>query len=98
MSYIEDYYNSYDEDGRLLSRHGQVENLTTVKYIRECLAGVSEPKILETGAVFLPKNRLQRVRRAAASRRAARDDFYKGFGVILRLYGIKNLWGKHELH
>ena len=50
MSYIEDYYNSYDEDGRLLSRHGQVEYLTTVKYIRECLAGVSEPKILEVGA------------------------------------------------
>ena len=50
MSYIEDYYNSYDEDGRLLSRHGQVEYLTTMKYIRECLAGVSEPKILEIGA------------------------------------------------
>ena len=98
MSYIEDYYSSYDEDGRLLSRHGQVEYLTTMKYIRECLAGVSEPKILEIGAVFLPENRLQRVRRAASSRRAARDDFYKGFGVILRLYGIKNLWSKHELH
>lgn len=50
MSYIEDYYNSYDEDGRLLSRHGQVEYLTTMKYIRECLAGVSEPEILEVGA------------------------------------------------
>ena len=50
MSYLEDYYNSYDEDGRLLSRHGQVEYLTTMKYIRECLAGVSEPKILEIGA------------------------------------------------
>ena len=50
MSYIEDYYNSYDEDGRLLSRHGQVEYLTTMKYIRECLTGVSEPKILEVGA------------------------------------------------
>ncbi len=50
MSYIEDYYNSYDEDGRLLSRHGQVEYLTTMKYIRRCLAGVSEPNILEVGA------------------------------------------------
>ena len=50
MSYIEDYYNGYDEEGRLLSRHGQVEYLTTMKYIRECLAGVSEPKILEVGA------------------------------------------------
>ena len=50
MSYIEDYYNSYDEEGRLLSRHGQVEYLTTMKYIHECLTGVSEPKILEVGA------------------------------------------------
>ena len=50
MSYLEKYYNSYDEEGRLLSRHGQVEYLTTMKYIRECLAGVSEPKILEVGA------------------------------------------------
>ena len=49
MSYIEDYYNSYDEEGRLLSQHGQVEYLTTMKYIRECLVGVSEPKILEVG-------------------------------------------------
>ena len=50
MSYLEEYYNRYDEEGRLLSRHGQVEYLTTMKYIRECLAGVSEPKILEVGA------------------------------------------------
>ena len=28
MNYLEDYYNSYNEEGRLLSRHGQVEYLT----------------------------------------------------------------------
>ena len=50
MSYLEDYYNGYDEEGRLLSRHGQVEYLTTMKYIRERLAGIPEPKILEVGA------------------------------------------------
>lgn len=50
MSYLEDYYNNYDEEGRLLSRHGQVEYLTTMKYIRECLSQVSEPNILEIGA------------------------------------------------
>ncbi|MBQ2157628.1 MAG: methyltransferase domain-containing protein [Oscillospiraceae bacterium] len=50
MSYLEDYYNGYDEEGRLLSRHGQVEYLTTMKYIRKCLAGIPEPKILEVGA------------------------------------------------
>ena len=50
MNYLEEYYNSYDEEQRLLSRHGQVEYLTTMKYIRECLEGISEPEILEVGA------------------------------------------------
>lgn len=50
MSYLEEYYNQYDEEGRLLSRHGQVEYLTTMKYIRECLSGTVDPAILEIGA------------------------------------------------
>ena len=50
MNYIEDYYNSYDEEGRLLTQHGKVEFLTTMKYINECLDGMAEPKILEVGA------------------------------------------------
>ena len=50
MDYLEEYYNSYDEDGRLLSRHGQVEYLTTMRYIKECLEGVPDPSILEVGA------------------------------------------------
>ena len=50
MDYINEYYNNYDEEGRLLSRHGQVEFLTTMKYINECLADITEPKILEVGA------------------------------------------------
>lgn len=50
MNYIEEYYNRYDEEGRLLSRHGQVEYLTTMKYIRECLEGTADPNILEVGA------------------------------------------------
>ena len=50
MNYLEDFYNQYDEEGRLLSRHGQVEYLTTMKYIRACLAGVSDPNIVEVGA------------------------------------------------
>lgn len=50
MSFLEDYYSSYNEDGRLTSRHGQVEYLTTMKYIAECLSGISSPKILEIGA------------------------------------------------
>ena len=50
MSFLEQYYNNYDEEGRLLSRHGQVEYLTTMKYISECLSGMAEPKLLEVGA------------------------------------------------
>ena len=50
MDYIEDFYNSYDEDSRLTSRRGQVEYLTTMKYIGECLDGVKDPSILEIGA------------------------------------------------
>jgi len=50
MNYIDEYYNSYDEEGRLLSQHGKVEFLTTMKYINECLDGMTGPKILEVGA------------------------------------------------
>lgn len=50
MSFLEDYYNSYNEEGRLLSRHGQVEYLTTMRYIRESLDGVPDPAVLEIGA------------------------------------------------
>ena len=50
MNYLEEYYNHYDEEGRLLSRHGQVEYLTTMRYIKACLEGVSAPNILEVGA------------------------------------------------
>lgn len=45
---LTDYYANYNEDGRLLSQHGQVEFLTTMRYIEKYL----EPgmKILEIGA------------------------------------------------
>lgn len=50
MNYIEEYYNSSDEDSRLLSQHGQAEYLTTMKYIHECISDLSSPGILEVGA------------------------------------------------
>lgn len=50
MDYLESYYNSYDEEGRLLSRHGSVEYITTQKYIREALGGNKQKRILEVGA------------------------------------------------
>ncbi len=42
------YYSRYDEEGRLLSRHGQVEYRTTMRYIRRYLTPGA--KILEIGA------------------------------------------------
>ncbi len=50
MDYLENYYNSFDEDERLLSKHGQVEYITTMKYIHEYLNGAKKARILEVGA------------------------------------------------
>ena len=50
MTILEEYYSNYNEEGRLLSRHGQVEYRTTMKYIREALAGDKTKRILEVGA------------------------------------------------
>ena len=45
---LTEFYSNYDEEGRLLSRHGQVEYLTTMRYIEKYL----QPgmRILEIGA------------------------------------------------
>lgn len=37
LSYINSYYESYNEEGRLTSRHGSVEFFTTMKFIHDCL-------------------------------------------------------------
>ena len=50
MTILEEYYSNYNEEGRLLSQHGQVEYRTTMKYIREALAGDKTKRILEVGA------------------------------------------------
>ena len=50
MTELENYYEQYDEEGRLLSRHGQVEYLTTQRYIHELLAEDRSKTILEVGA------------------------------------------------
>lgn len=42
------YYGSYDEEGRLLSKHGSVEYLTTMRYIEKYLK--PGMKVLEIGA------------------------------------------------
>lgn len=50
MDELENYYEHYNEEGRLLSQHGRVEYLTTQKYIHEYLADDREKTILEVGA------------------------------------------------
>lgn len=47
-SYLNEYYQHYDEEGRLLTRPGQVEFETTMRYIRRYLT--EDARILEIGA------------------------------------------------
>ena len=47
-SFIRDYYNNYDEDSRTQSRHGAVEFITNMKYIRAYVP--QGAKILDVGA------------------------------------------------
>ena len=37
LKILTDFYSGYDEDGRLKSRHGMVEFLTTMRYIEKYL-------------------------------------------------------------
>ena len=48
LNVLTQYYSNYDEEGRLLSRHGQVEYLTTMRYIEKYLR--PGMRILEVGA------------------------------------------------
>ena len=50
MTELEQYYNKFNEDKRLLSRHGQVEFITSMKYIRDCLEKYEAPKVIDIGA------------------------------------------------
>ena len=48
MEYLNEYYSNYDEDGRLTSRHGSVEFLTTMRYIEKYLK--PGDRIIDIGA------------------------------------------------
>lgn len=48
LSYLLNYYNNYNEDERLESKHGRVEYLTTTKYVHDYLK--PNMRILEVGA------------------------------------------------
>lgn len=45
---LTEYYSSYNEEGRLQSKHGSVEFLTTMRYVKKYLK--PEMKVLEIGA------------------------------------------------
>ena len=50
MNELEKYYNKFNEDKRLLSRHGQVEFFVAMHYINEMIAGRSGLDIIDIGA------------------------------------------------
>ena len=47
---LEKYYNKFCEEKRLTRRHGQVEFITSMKYIHEYLKGKERASILDVGA------------------------------------------------
>ena len=48
LNALTQFYSQYDEDGRLLSKHGRVEFLTTMRYIEKYLR--PGMRVLEIGA------------------------------------------------
>lgn len=50
MTDLERYYNKFNEEKRLNSRHGQVEYITSMKYIHEYLNEMENAKVLDIGA------------------------------------------------
>ncbi len=50
MTELEQYYNKFNEEKRLTTRHGYVEFVTSMKYIHKYLLEYSNPKILDIGA------------------------------------------------
>lgn len=50
MTELEKYYNKFNEEKRLASRHGQVEFITSMKYIHQYLPENKATKILDVGA------------------------------------------------
>lgn len=47
---LKNYYNKFNENKRLYSRHGIVEFNTSIKYILEYLKNYDNPKIIDIGA------------------------------------------------
>ena len=54
-TFLEDYYNKFNEEKRLTSRHGLIEFRTSMHYIHECIEGLRSEgreniKIMDIGA------------------------------------------------
>ena len=47
---IEEYYNKFNENRRLKSRHGQVEFNISMRYLLKYLKNFNNPKIIDVGA------------------------------------------------
>ena len=50
MNEIEKYYNKFNEDKRLKTRHGQVEFFVSMEYIKKLIGKRKKMKILDVGA------------------------------------------------
>lgn len=50
MTTLESYYNRFNEDHRLTTRHGQVEFTTSMKYIHQYIPENEKLRILDVGA------------------------------------------------
>lgn len=53
MTELEKYYNKFNEDKRLLSRHGQVEFAVSMKYIHKYLCKISEEQKKAVGDICI---------------------------------------------
>jgi ubiquinone/menaquinone biosynthesis C-methylase UbiE len=47
---LKNYYNKFNEDKRLTTKHGKVEFLTAMEYIKKYLDNYENPKIVDIGA------------------------------------------------
>lgn len=53
---LEEYYNKFNEEKRLNSRHGRVEFITSMKYIHDCLADLMNGDLNDDLSEILNKN------------------------------------------
>ena len=56
MTELEQYYNKFNEEKRLDSRHGQVEFITSMKYIHEVLDSISQVSSADTTPIIAPQD------------------------------------------